>query len=115
MAGWKTPHPGLVLRPGSPFTAAISPRWAAHAGSLFTQFFSGTDNAVTVAALDQLGEGFRGIGLLPDTASEADLNQFAAWNMVVSGSIMSTVACSVGTGCKQWRQNWRRATYTFRC
>lgn len=41
----------------------------------------GTNNAVTVAALDQLGDGFRGIGLLSDGASEADLDQFANWNM----------------------------------
>ena len=81
MAGWKTPHPGLVLRPGSPSTAAILLRWAAPAGFIVHSIFYGTDNAVTVVALDQLGEGFRGIGLLPDTASEADLDQFAAWNM----------------------------------
>ena len=64
-------------------------------GVIVHSIFYGTDNAVTVAALDQLGEGFRGIGLLPDTASEADLDQFAAWNMAgvrlnyVHGGVLS--------------------------
>ena len=55
----------------------------------------GTDNGVTVAALDRLGDGFRGIGLLPDSASEADLDQFAEWNMAgvrlnyVHGGVLS--------------------------
>ena len=64
-------------------------------GVIVHSILYGTDNGVTVAALDRLGDGFRGIGLLPDDASEADLDQFAEWNMAgvrlnyVHGGVLS--------------------------
>ena len=41
----------------------------------------GPDMSVTVEALRRLGPGFRGVGLLPDNASDAALDQFVDWNM----------------------------------
>lgn len=41
----------------------------------------GTDNSVTVEAVRRMGDGFRGVGLLPDGAPEADLDRFVSWNM----------------------------------
>ena len=64
-------------------------------GVIVHSIFYGTDNSVTVAALREMGAGFRGIGLLPDQASEADLDQFVAWNMAgvrlnyVHGGVLS--------------------------
>ncbi|MDG2407124.1 MAG: amidohydrolase family protein [Paracoccaceae bacterium] len=64
-------------------------------GVIVHSIFYRTNNGITVAALDELGEGFRGIGLLQDTASEADLYQFVAWNMAgvrlnyVHGGVLS--------------------------
>ena len=51
-------------------------------GLIVHSILYGTDNAVTVAAVERMGAGFKGVGLLPDGASEAELDQFAAWNMV---------------------------------
>ena len=64
-------------------------------GVIVHSIFYGTDNAVTVEALRRLGDQFKGIGLLPDTASEVDIAQFAAWNMAgvrlnyVHGGVLS--------------------------
>lgn len=41
----------------------------------------GTDNTVTLEAVKRLGPGFKGVGLLPDDASDADLDEFAAADM----------------------------------
>ncbi|THH35667.1 amidohydrolase [Aliishimia ponticola] len=64
-------------------------------GLIVHSIFYGTDNAVTVEALRRLGPGFKGVGLLPDGASDAQLDQFARWNMVavrlnyVHGGVLS--------------------------
>ena len=64
-------------------------------GVIVHSIIYGTDNAITVAALDQLDDGFRGIGLLADDASDADLDQFADWKMagvqlnIVHGGVLS--------------------------
>lgn len=41
----------------------------------------GTDNSVTVEAVRRMGKGFKGVGLLPDGATEAQMDQFVEWNM----------------------------------
>lgn len=41
----------------------------------------GTDNTVTIEALRRLGSGFRGVGLLPDGAGAAQLDEFTQWGM----------------------------------
>ncbi|WP_299403700.1 amidohydrolase [uncultured Roseobacter sp.] len=40
-----------------------------------------TDNSVTVEAVRRMGTGFRGVGLLPDGASEQQMDQFVEWNI----------------------------------
>ncbi|MEM6887108.1 MAG: amidohydrolase family protein [Pseudomonadota bacterium] len=50
-------------------------------GVIVHSILYGTDNSVTVEAVRRMGDGFRGVGLLPDGAPEADLDQFVAWNM----------------------------------
>ena len=50
-------------------------------GVVVQSIFYGTDNTITVNALRDMGPGFAGIGLLPDDASDADLDQFVAWNL----------------------------------
>ncbi|WP_299042851.1 amidohydrolase family protein [uncultured Tateyamaria sp.] len=42
----------------------------------------GTDNTVTLEAVRAMGDGFKGVGLLPDGAARADIRQFAENNMV---------------------------------
>lgn len=42
----------------------------------------GTDNSVTVEAVRRMGDGFKGVGLLPDGAPEADIDQFADQQLV---------------------------------
>lgn len=51
-------------------------------GLIVHSIFYGTDNSVTVEALRRLGTGFKGVGLLPDGASAAQMDQFVDWNMV---------------------------------
>jgi predicted TIM-barrel fold metal-dependent hydrolase len=64
-------------------------------GVIVHSILYGTDNAVTVEALRRMGDGFRGVGLLPDGASGTELDQFAAWNMAavrlnyVHGGVLS--------------------------
>ncbi|WP_259991961.1 amidohydrolase [Sulfitobacter sp. S190] len=41
----------------------------------------GTDNSVTVEAVRRMGGVARGVGLLPDGATEAQIDQFTDWNM----------------------------------
>ena len=50
-------------------------------GVIVHSIFYGTDNAVTVKAVNAMGAGFAGVGLLPDDATDAELDQFAAWGM----------------------------------
>ncbi len=50
-------------------------------GVVVQSIFYGTDNSVTVEAVRQMGDGFKGIGLLPDGSQETDLDQFADWNL----------------------------------
>jgi len=50
-------------------------------GVVVQSIFYGLDNSVTVQAVRDMGDGFKGIGLLPDDASDADLDQFVGWNL----------------------------------
>lgn len=50
-------------------------------GVIVHSIFYGTDNTITVQAVRDMGNGFKGIGLLPDGASNADLDQFVEWNL----------------------------------
>ena len=64
-------------------------------GVIVHSILYGTDNRITVETVKRLGEGFRGVGLLPDTATDRDLDEFAAWNMAavrlnyVHGGVLS--------------------------
>ncbi|WP_227271625.1 amidohydrolase family protein [Roseobacter weihaiensis] len=64
-------------------------------GVIVHSILYGSGNAVTVEAVRRMGTGFRGVGLLPDGATGADLDQFAAWNMAavrlnyVHGGVLS--------------------------
>ncbi len=64
-------------------------------GLIVHSILYGTDNGVTVEAVKRLGKGFKGVGLLQDGASDAALDQFAAWNMTavrlnyVHGGVLS--------------------------
>ena len=64
-------------------------------GVIVHSILYGTDNSVTVEAVRRMGPGFRGVGLLGDGASEAEMNQFVDWNMVavrlnyVHGGVLS--------------------------
>jgi len=64
-------------------------------GVIVHSILYGTDNSVTVEAVRRMGDGFRGVGLLPDGADEAALNQFVNWNMAairlnyVHGGVLS--------------------------
>ncbi len=51
-------------------------------GLIVHSILYGTDNSVTVEAVRRMGSGFKGVGLLPDGATEAQLDQFTDWNMV---------------------------------
>ncbi|MEO0358961.1 MAG: amidohydrolase family protein [Pseudomonadota bacterium] len=46
-------------------------------GVLVHSILYGTDNRVTLQAVKQLGHGFKGVGLLPDDATDKDLDGFA--------------------------------------
>jgi predicted TIM-barrel fold metal-dependent hydrolase len=64
-------------------------------GLIVHSILYGTDNGVTVEAVRRMGKGFKGVGLLPDDAPEAALDQFVAWNMAavrlnyVHGGVLS--------------------------
>ena len=91
----ENPAPGLRLEDFLTQYRSHLAHMGCSRGVIVHSILYGTDNAVTVAALDHLGDGFRGIGLLPDSASEADLDQFANWNMAgvrlnyVHGGVLS--------------------------
>ena len=46
-------------------------------GVIVHSILYGTDNRVTVEAVRRLGPGFKGVGLLPDDATDAQLDEFA--------------------------------------
>lgn len=48
---------------------------------LVHSIFYGTDNSATAAALKRMGPRARGVGLLPDAATEAQIDDFASWGM----------------------------------
>lgn len=50
-------------------------------GVIVHSIFYGTDMSVTARAVADMGDGFKGIGLLPDGAPEAAFDQFADWQM----------------------------------
>lgn len=50
-------------------------------GLIVHSILYGTDNSVTVETLKRLGANFKGVGLLPDTATDADLDQFVDQNL----------------------------------
>lgn len=64
-------------------------------GLIVHSILYGTDNSVTVEAVRRMGAGFRGVGLLPDGASDKAIEQFAQWNMAavrlnyVHGGVLS--------------------------
>lgn len=64
-------------------------------GVIVHSILYGTNNAVTIEAVRRMGPGFRGVGLLPDDASEADLDDFAEHNITalrlnyVHGGVLS--------------------------
>ncbi|MEE4189833.1 MAG: amidohydrolase, partial [Roseobacter sp.] len=64
-------------------------------GLIVHSILYGTDNSVTVEAVRRMGEGFKGVGLLADGATETEMDQFVAWNMVavrlnyVHGGVLS--------------------------
>ncbi|SLN22362.1 amidohydrolase family protein [Pseudooctadecabacter jejudonensis] len=51
-------------------------------GLIVHSILYGTDNKVTIETLKHLGPNFKGVGLLPDTATDADLDRFADQNLV---------------------------------
>lgn len=50
-------------------------------GLIVHSILYGTDNRVTVETVKRLGDGFKGVGLLPDAATDADLDGFKADNL----------------------------------
>ena len=50
-------------------------------GLIVHSILYGTDNAVTVETLKRLGPNFRGVGLLPDDATDGDLDRFVDQNL----------------------------------
>lgn len=51
-------------------------------GLIVHSIFYGTDNSVTVEAVRRMGPGFKGVGLMPDGAVDAELDRFADQQMV---------------------------------
>lgn len=73
---------------GSTSTAGLD-RYRAHLealgcsnGLIVHSILYGSDNTVTFEAVRAMGHGFKGVGLLPDGASPADIKQFADNNIV---------------------------------
>ena len=64
-------------------------------GLIVHSILYGTDNTVTVETLKRLGGNFKGVGLLPDDATDADLDRFADQNLTavrlnyVHGGVLS--------------------------
>lgn len=51
-------------------------------GLIVHSILYGTDNTVTLEAVRAMGKGFKGVGLLPDGASDADIKHFADADIV---------------------------------
>lgn len=64
-------------------------------GVIVHSILYGGDNSVTAQAVERMGHGFKGVGLLEDGASEQDIQQMADWDMAairlnyVHGGILS--------------------------
>ncbi|WP_415921025.1 amidohydrolase family protein [Tateyamaria sp. SN6-1] len=64
-------------------------------GLIVHSILYGTDNSVTLAAVRAMGPAFKGVGLLPDTASTDDIRHFADSNIIavrlnyVHGGVLS--------------------------
>ncbi|MEL6450778.1 MAG: amidohydrolase family protein [Pseudomonadota bacterium] len=64
-------------------------------GLIVHSILYGTDNTVTLEAVRAMGDGFKGVGLLPDGATRQDVQHFARNNMVavrlnyVHGGVLS--------------------------
>lgn len=64
-------------------------------GLIVQSILYGTDNSVTIEAVRRMGDGFRGVGLLPDGATNQQIAEFATWNMAavrlnyVHGGVLS--------------------------
>ena len=64
-------------------------------GLIVHSILYGTDNSITVEAVRRMGPHFKGVGLLPDDATDADLDQFTEDNLValrlnyVHGGVLS--------------------------
>lgn len=64
-------------------------------GLIVHSILYGTDNRVTVEAIRRMGPNFKGVGLLPDNATDADLDRFADQSLVavrlnyVHGGVLS--------------------------
>ncbi len=78
---------GRIEDPAQPYAAYLA-GYKAHLaalgitrGVIVHSIFYGLDNMVTINAVRDMGPGFKGIGLLPDNASDADLDQFTQWNL----------------------------------
>lgn len=50
-------------------------------GLIVHSILYGTDNSVTIETLKRLGPNFKGVGLLPDTASDGELDLFTTQNL----------------------------------
>lgn len=50
-------------------------------GLIVHSILYGTDNSITIETVKRLGPNFRGVGLLPDGASDADLDRFVDQNL----------------------------------
>lgn len=51
-------------------------------GLIVHSILYGTDNTVTLQAVQEMGDGFKGVGLLPDGAQTADIKAFADANII---------------------------------
>ena len=64
-------------------------------GLIVHSILHGADNSVTVEAVRRMGTGFKGIGLVTDAATDAELDQLVDWNMAgvrlnyVHGGVLS--------------------------
>ncbi len=78
---------GRTEDPAQPYAAYLA-GYKAHLaalgitrGVIVHSIFYGLDNTVTINAVRDMGPGFKGIGLLPDEATDADLDRFVDWNL----------------------------------
>ncbi len=92
---------GRTEDPAQPYAAYLA-GYKAHLaalgitrGVIVHSIFYGLDNTITINAVRDMGAGFKGIGLLPDNASDADLDRFVDCNLAgvrlnyVHGGVLS--------------------------